>query len=73
MQVSLISNHVLVTVWRAYKVTTMKVKCVCCENKFDVSPENFSNHEIVFCPVCGLDHQVLKKTSRIIVKSMQIA
>ncbi|MCW4030159.1 MAG: hypothetical protein NWE92_11000 [Candidatus Bathyarchaeota archaeon] len=51
----------------------MKVKCVGCSKKFDVTPEIFSNHEIVFCPICGLDHQVLKKTSRIIVESIQLA
>jgi len=48
----------------------LKIKYVGCEKKFDVSPENFSNYEIVFCPVRGLDHQVLKKISRITVRAV---
>ncbi|MGA3060732.1 MAG: hypothetical protein ABSD92_10225 [Candidatus Bathyarchaeia archaeon] len=51
----------------------MKVKCVGCERKFNVSPENFSNYEIVFCPICGLDHQVIKQPSHVTIKSMQFA
>ena len=41
----------------------MKVKCLGCTKKFDVLPEIFANYEIVFCPICGLDHQVIKETS----------
>ena len=44
----------------------MKVKCVGCDGKFDFHPENFSDHEIVFCPVCGLDHTVNKRKSQVI-------
>ncbi len=47
----------------------MKVKCIGCDKKFDICLDNFSNHEIVFCPVCGLDHEVIKKTSHAIVAS----
>jgi Zn finger protein HypA/HybF involved in hydrogenase expression len=55
------------------EVKKLKVKCTSCEKKFDVYPENFSNHEIVFCPICGLDHEVIKKTSHVIVESIQFA
>ncbi|HUK84293.1 MAG TPA: hypothetical protein VLU95_00375 [Candidatus Acidoferrum sp.] len=41
----------------------MKVKCLGCAKKFYVLPEIFANYEIVFCPICGLDHQVIKKTN----------
>ncbi|MGA2523457.1 MAG: hypothetical protein ABSF65_04805 [Candidatus Bathyarchaeia archaeon] len=51
----------------------MKVKCVGCDNKFDLHPENFSNFEVVFCPTCGLDHQVIKKPSHVTVKTIQFA
>ncbi|MGD6810339.1 MAG: hypothetical protein ACQCN3_11625 [Candidatus Bathyarchaeia archaeon] len=52
----------------------MKVKCVSCTNKFDVYPEIFDNYEIVFCPFCGLDHQVIKSKQRQAqVKALQIA
>ncbi|MGA3290016.1 MAG: hypothetical protein ABSD42_07260 [Candidatus Bathyarchaeia archaeon] len=51
----------------------MKVKCIGCERKFYVYPENFSNYEVVFCPICGLDHQVIKKTSHVRIKSLQCA
>jgi len=51
----------------------LKVKCVGCARKFDVYPENFSNFEVVFCPVCGLDYQVVKKTNHVAVKSIQYA
>jgi len=51
----------------------LKVKCVGCERKFDVYPENFSNFEIVFCPVCGLDYQVIKKPNHVTVKSIEYA
>jgi len=51
----------------------LKVKCVGCERKFGVCPENFSNYEIVVCPVCGLDYQVIKETSRVTIKSIQFA
>jgi hypothetical protein len=44
----------------------MKVKCVGCDSKFDFAPENFSDHEIVFCPTCGLDHEVLKRKNQLI-------
>jgi Zn finger protein HypA/HybF involved in hydrogenase expression len=55
------------------KVKHVKVKCIGCEKKFEVTPENFSNYEIVFCPVCGLDHQVVKAESSVTVKSLQYA
>jgi Zn finger protein HypA/HybF involved in hydrogenase expression len=55
------------------EVNPLKVKCVGCEKKFDVYPENFSNFEVVFCPVCGLDHRVIKKTNRVTVKTIQFA
>lgn len=51
----------------------MKVKCVSCATKFDVYPENFSNHEIIYCPVCGLDHEVIKKSSHVVVESVEFA
>jgi len=51
----------------------MKVKCAGCERKFVVCPENFANFEVVFCPVCGLDHRVIKETNRVTVKSVQYA
>jgi hypothetical protein len=44
-----------------------------CEKKFDVYPENFNNYEIVFCPVCGLDHRIVKKAAKVRVKSLQNA
>ena len=52
------------------RAKNLKVKCVGCEKDFDVSPENFSNYEVVFCPVCGLDHQILKRTSCVMVKAL---
>jgi Zn finger protein HypA/HybF involved in hydrogenase expression len=55
------------------EVKPLKVKCVGCEKKFDVYPENFSNFEVIFCPVCGLDHQVVKNTNRVTVKTIQFA
>jgi Zn finger protein HypA/HybF involved in hydrogenase expression len=55
------------------EVKNLKVKCVGCDNKFDLHPENFSNLEVVFCPTCGLDHQVIKKPSHVIVKTIQFA
>jgi Zn finger protein HypA/HybF involved in hydrogenase expression len=55
------------------EVKSLKVKCAGCERKFEVYPEIFSNYEIVFCPVCGLDHQVIKKTRQVLVKSIQCA
>ena len=54
-------------------VKPLKIKCAGCEKKFKVYPENFSNFEVVFCPVCGLDHQVIKKTNRVTVKTVQFA
>ncbi|MGD0450340.1 MAG: hypothetical protein ABSA79_04690 [Candidatus Bathyarchaeia archaeon] len=33
---------------------------------------DFGNYEIIFCPVCGLDYQVIKKTSQVIIKSIQM-
>ena len=51
----------------------LKVKCVSCEKNFDVTPENFSDYEIVFCPVCGLDHRILKRATRVLVKPLQYA
>ncbi|MGD6932749.1 MAG: hypothetical protein ACQCN5_00905 [Candidatus Bathyarchaeia archaeon] len=51
----------------------MKVKCVGCTTKFNVQTEIFDNYEIVFCPVCGLDHQVIKKPHTTQVKTLQIA
>jgi DNA-directed RNA polymerase subunit RPC12/RpoP len=51
----------------------LNVKCVGCSKKFNVYPENFDNYETVFCPTCGLDHKIIKKTSSIIVKSIQCA
>jgi Zn finger protein HypA/HybF involved in hydrogenase expression len=51
----------------------LKIKCTGCERKFEVHPENFSNFEVIFCPVCGLDHQIIKKTNHVTVKSMQYA
>jgi len=52
----------------------LKVKYVDHERKFEVFPEIFANYEKVFYPVCGLDHQVIEKTSQVIVKidSMRI-
>jgi Zn finger protein HypA/HybF involved in hydrogenase expression len=61
-------------VWEGrVKVNPLKVKCVGCEKKFNVYPENFSNFEVVFCPVCGLDHRVIKKTNQVTVKTIQFA
>jgi rRNA maturation endonuclease Nob1 len=54
-------------------VEKLKVKCIGCEKRFDIYPENFSNHEIIFCPVCGLDHEIVKKESRTIVEAIQLA
>ncbi|MCL2358789.1 MAG: hypothetical protein LBH74_00495 [Nitrososphaerota archaeon] len=51
----------------------MKVKCIGCEKRFDVYPENFSDHEIIFCPICGLDHEVVKKANHARVESIQLA
>jgi Zn finger protein HypA/HybF involved in hydrogenase expression len=51
----------------------MKVKCESCATKVEVLSEIFDNYEIIFCPVCGLTPQVIKKTSRVIVKSVQCA
>jgi Zn finger protein HypA/HybF involved in hydrogenase expression len=52
------------------EVKTMKVECVGCERKFTVDPENFANYEIVFCPTCWLNHQIVKKDRRITVKAV---
>jgi len=51
----------------------LQVKCVGCEKKFNVFPEIFGNYEIVFCPVCGLHHQVVKKPNLTTVNSLQYA
>jgi len=44
----------------------LQVKCVSCGDKFNLMLENFSDHEIVFCPTCGLDHMVLKGKNRVV-------
>jgi rRNA maturation endonuclease Nob1 len=51
----------------------LEVKCAGCEKKFNVFPEIFGNYEIIFCPICGLNHQVIKKISHTTIKSIQYA
>jgi len=40
--------------------------------KFDAQPENFANHEIVFCPICGLDHEIVQQTRQAIIELIQL-
>jgi hypothetical protein len=49
----------------------MKVECAFCKKNFQVDHENFCNHEIVFCPICGLDHEIIK-SERVVVESIMI-
>jgi rRNA maturation endonuclease Nob1 len=44
----------------------LKVRCVGCDNKFELASENFSDHEIIFCPTCGLDYEVLKRKNQVV-------
>jgi hypothetical protein len=46
------------------------VDCTGCKGKFTVHPENFSNFEVVFCPVCELSHQIIKKEAKVMVKAL---
>jgi rRNA maturation endonuclease Nob1 len=48
----------------------LKVKCVGCDNRFDLMLENFSDHKIIFCPVCGLDHEILKRKNRVVAEQI---
>ncbi|XHH10250.1 MAG: hypothetical protein ACFCUE_06365 [Candidatus Bathyarchaeia archaeon] len=51
----------------------LKVKCASCHSRFNVDPEIFGNYEIVFCPTCGLDHQIVKQKRQATVKTLQLA
>ena len=60
-------------IWLQLRWNEWKVKCEDCERKFEVLPEIFSNYEIVFCPVCGLHHQVVKEAHSVKVNSIEYA
>jgi Zn finger protein HypA/HybF involved in hydrogenase expression len=53
------------------KMASITFTCPECRETFEFDP--VGEYQLVSCPICGIDHQVIKKTSTVTIKSLQCA